>query len=96
MVAKRKETDSVTGLIARLNAKYSSQTVPTDLTRLPQQNPSLLHRPICVYFGIKYPILLAGMSGVAMHNLFRDGFLCGHSHVSPCRARSPRACTTTA
>lgn len=29
----------------------------------------MLHTPICDYFGIKYPILLAGMGGVAMHNL---------------------------
>ena len=29
----------------------------------------MLHTPICDYFGIKYPILLAGMGGVAMHKL---------------------------
>jgi enoyl-[acyl-carrier protein] reductase II len=29
----------------------------------------MLHTPICEYFGIKYPILLAGMGGVAMHKL---------------------------
>src|SRR5215470_9190378 len=29
----------------------------------------MLHTPICDYFGIKYPILLAGMGGVAMHRL---------------------------
>src|SRR5258708_12050253 len=30
---------------------------------------SMLYTPICDYFGIKYPILLAGMGGVAMHKL---------------------------
>ncbi|MGH8012095.1 MAG: NAD(P)H-dependent flavin oxidoreductase [Candidatus Binataceae bacterium] len=29
----------------------------------------MLHTPICDYFGIKYPIFLAGMGGVAMHKL---------------------------
>src|SRR5712672_816379 len=29
----------------------------------------MLHTAICDYFGIKYPILLAGMGGVAMHKL---------------------------
>ena len=29
----------------------------------------MLHTPICDYFGIKYPILLAGMGGVSMHKL---------------------------
>src|SRR6266851_1170612 len=29
----------------------------------------MLHTPICDYFGIKYPILLAGMGGVSMHRL---------------------------
>lgn len=29
----------------------------------------MLHTPICDYFGIKYPILLAGMGGVALHKL---------------------------
>src|SRR5580698_10036840 len=29
----------------------------------------MLHTPICDYFGIEYPILLAGMGGVAMHRL---------------------------
>jgi len=29
----------------------------------------MLHTPICDYFGIKHPILLAGMGGVAMHKL---------------------------
>ena len=29
----------------------------------------MLHTPICDYFGIKYPIVLAGMGGVAMHKL---------------------------
>jgi enoyl-[acyl-carrier protein] reductase II len=29
----------------------------------------MLETPICGYFGIKYPILLAGMGGVAMHKL---------------------------
>jgi enoyl-[acyl-carrier protein] reductase II len=29
----------------------------------------MLHTSICDYFGIKYPILLAGMGGVAMHRL---------------------------
>jgi len=29
----------------------------------------MLHTPICDYFGIKYPIVLAGMGGVAMHRL---------------------------
>jgi enoyl-[acyl-carrier protein] reductase II len=29
----------------------------------------MLHTSICDYFGIKYPILLAGMGGVAMHKL---------------------------
>ena len=29
----------------------------------------MLYTPICDYFGIKYPILLAGMGGVAMHKL---------------------------
>jgi enoyl-[acyl-carrier protein] reductase II len=29
----------------------------------------MLQTPICDYFGIKYPILLAGMGGVAMHKL---------------------------
>ncbi len=29
----------------------------------------MLHTPICDYFGIKYPVLLAGMGGVAMHKL---------------------------
>ena len=29
----------------------------------------MLHTPICDFFGIKYPILLAGMGGVAMHKL---------------------------
>jgi enoyl-[acyl-carrier protein] reductase II len=29
----------------------------------------MLHTPICDYFGIKYPILLAGMGGVAMHRV---------------------------
>jgi enoyl-[acyl-carrier protein] reductase II len=29
----------------------------------------MLHTSICDYFGIKYPILLAGMGGVAMHQL---------------------------
>lgn len=29
----------------------------------------MIHTPICDYFGIKYPILLAGMGGVAMHRL---------------------------
>jgi len=29
----------------------------------------MFHTPICDYFGIKYPILLAGMGGVAMHKL---------------------------
>ncbi|HXW84399.1 MAG TPA: nitronate monooxygenase [Candidatus Binataceae bacterium] len=29
----------------------------------------MLHTPICDYFGIKCPILLAGMGGVAMHKL---------------------------
>ena len=29
----------------------------------------MLHTPICDYFGIEYPILLAGMGGVAMHQL---------------------------
>src|ERR1019366_5697504 len=33
------------------------------------ENLSMLHTPICDYFGIKYPILLAGMGGVAMHKL---------------------------
>jgi len=29
----------------------------------------MLYTPICDYFGIKYPIVLAGMGGVAMHQL---------------------------
>ena len=29
----------------------------------------MLHTAICDYFGIKYPILLAGMGGVSMHKL---------------------------
>jgi enoyl-[acyl-carrier protein] reductase II len=29
----------------------------------------MLHTPICDYFGIKYPIVLAGMGGVSMHKL---------------------------
>ena len=29
----------------------------------------MLHTPICDYFGIEYPILLAGMGGVSMHRL---------------------------
>ena len=29
----------------------------------------MLHTPICDYFGIKYPIVLAGMGSVAMHKL---------------------------
>jgi enoyl-[acyl-carrier protein] reductase II len=29
----------------------------------------VLHTSICDYFGIQYPILLAGMGGVAMHRL---------------------------
>ena len=29
----------------------------------------MLHTSICDYFGIEYPILLAGMGGVAMHRL---------------------------
>ncbi len=29
----------------------------------------MLYTPICDYFGIKYPIVLAGMGGVAMHKL---------------------------
>jgi enoyl-[acyl-carrier protein] reductase II len=29
----------------------------------------MLHTPICDFFGIKYPIILAGMGGVAMHKL---------------------------
>jgi NAD(P)H-dependent flavin oxidoreductase YrpB (nitropropane dioxygenase family) len=29
----------------------------------------MLHTPICDYFGIKYPIVLAGMGSVAMHRL---------------------------
>src|SRR6201984_2856780 len=29
----------------------------------------MLHTPICDYFGIEYPIVLAGMGGVAMHRL---------------------------
>ena len=29
----------------------------------------MLYTPICDYFGIKYPILLAGMGGVSMHKL---------------------------
>jgi enoyl-[acyl-carrier protein] reductase II len=29
----------------------------------------MLHTPICDLFGIKYPIILAGMGGVAMHKL---------------------------
>src|SRR5260370_11602911 len=29
----------------------------------------MLYTPICDYFGIKYPILLAGMGGVPMHTL---------------------------
>ncbi len=29
----------------------------------------MLYTPICDYFGIKYPILLAGMGGVSMHEL---------------------------
>jgi enoyl-[acyl-carrier protein] reductase II len=29
----------------------------------------VLHTPICDYFGIEYPIFLAGMGGVAMHKL---------------------------
>src|SRR5208282_235760 len=37
--------------------------------RLTTGDVSMLHTPICDYFGIKYPILLAGMGGVAMHKL---------------------------
>src|ERR1700685_2965807 len=37
--------------------------------RLTSGELSMLHTPICDYFGIKYPILLAGMGGVAMHKL---------------------------
>ena len=29
----------------------------------------MLYTPICDYFGIEYPIVLAGMGGVAMHRL---------------------------
>ena len=29
----------------------------------------MLHTPICDYFGIKYPILLAGMGGVSYAEL---------------------------
>ena len=29
----------------------------------------MLYTPICDYFGIKYPIVLAGMGGVSMHEL---------------------------
>jgi nitronate monooxygenase len=29
----------------------------------------MLHTPICDYFGIRYPIVLAGMGSVTMHRL---------------------------
>src|SRR5208282_226917 len=52
-------------VLARL--KKSSGASRTDRSLL--ENVSMLHTPICDYFGIKYPILLAGMGGVAMHKL---------------------------
>ena len=37
----------------------------------------MIQTPICDYFGIKYPIILAGMGGVAMHKLVAAVSNCG-------------------
>src|SRR5262249_5681631 len=39
------------------------------LERPTREFQTMLHTPICDYFGIKYPIVLAGMGGVAMHKV---------------------------
>ena len=50
----------------------------------------MLHTPICDYFGIKYPIVLAGMGGVAMHRLVAAVSNAGGLGVIGAAALSPR------
>jgi enoyl-[acyl-carrier protein] reductase II len=51
----------------------------------------MLHTPICDYFGIKYPIILAGMGGVAMHKLVAAVSNAGGLGVIGAASLSPEA-----
>ncbi|MGH7841559.1 MAG: NAD(P)H-dependent flavin oxidoreductase [Candidatus Binataceae bacterium] len=51
----------------------------------------MLHTPICDYFGIKHPIVLAGMGGVAMHKLVAAVSNAGGLGVIGAAALSPKS-----
>ncbi|HLW71133.1 MAG TPA: nitronate monooxygenase [Candidatus Binataceae bacterium] len=50
----------------------------------------MLHTPICDYFGIEHPIVLAGMGGVAMHQLVAAVSNAGGLGVLGAAALSPK------
>ncbi len=54
----------------------------------------MLHTPICDFFGIKYPIVLAGMGGVSMHRLAAAVSNAGGLGVIGAAGLSPEAMRT--